>query len=114
MKPVTNVKAVIDVDGKKAIVNTGTDVEILEVGDLTGTDRDYDNTRATVLMVHVTKNGTTVYYLYHWTRWQGERDRIEAATKEQALNWLAENHHFATESALATAAKYGLEVHETA
>jgi hypothetical protein len=107
-------EAVIDVDGKKALVDSGTDVEILEVGDLTGTDREYDNTRATVLMAHVTKNGTTVYYLYHWTRWQGERDRIEAATKEQALNWLAENYHFATESALATAAKYGLEVHETA
>ena len=110
---VKGMEAVIDVDGKKAIVNTGTDETILEVGDGVETDEWFD-TRGTDLMVHVTKNGTTVYYLYHWTRWQGERDRIEAATKEQALNWLAENYHFATESALATAAKYGLEVHETA
>lgn len=107
-------QAVIDVDGKKAIVDSATDVEILEVGDRAGTDKWYDSTRGTDLMVHVTKNGTTVYYLYHWTRWQGERDSIEAATKEQALNWLAENYHFATESQVTTAAEYGLEVHETA
>jgi hypothetical protein len=106
-------QAVIDVDGKKAIVNTGTDETILEVGDGVETDK-WSDTRGTDLMVHVTNNGRIAYYLYHWTRWQGERNSIEAATKEQALDWLMEHYDFATESALARAAKYGLEVHETA
>jgi hypothetical protein len=109
--------AVIDVDGKKAIVDPFLDARILEVGDSTGLNTvysDYENTRATVLMAHATKNGRTVYYLYHWTRWEGERDRIEALTKEQALDWLMKNYHFAEESDIEAAEKYGLEVHETA
>jgi hypothetical protein len=106
-------KAVIDVDEKKPIVNTETDESILRVGDGVETD-DWFDTRGTDLMAHVTNNGRTVYYLYHWTRLEDETDTIEAITKEQALNWLAENYNIATKSALATAAKYGLEVHETA
>ena len=107
-------KAIIDVDGKKAIVNTGTDERILEVGDRAGTERWYDSFRGTDLMAHVTKNGRTVYYLYHWTRYQDEADGIEAVTKDQALNWLMKNYHFACESEREKAAKYGLNVHETA
>jgi hypothetical protein len=106
-------QAVIDVDGKKAIVNTETDETILRVGDGVETDEWFD-TRGTDLTVHVTNNGRTVYYLYHWTRLESETDTIEAVTKEQALNWLGENYNFATKSALARAAKYGLEIHETA
>jgi len=109
-----DMKAAIDVDGKKAIVNTGTDKKILEAGDRAGTDKWYESTRGTDLMVHVTKNKRTVFYLYHWTRWQGEADTIEAVTKEQALDWLMEHYHFADESDIEAAAEYGLEVHETA
>ena len=107
-------KAVIDADGKKAIVNSRTDETILEVGDRAGTDRWYDSFRGTDLKAHVTKNGRTVYYLYHWTRYQDEADTIEAVTKEQALDWLMERYHFADESDIEAAAKYGLEVHATA
>jgi hypothetical protein len=52
-------KAVIDVEGKKAIVNTRTDTTILEVGDRAGTDRWHDSTRGTNLMAHVSKNKRT-------------------------------------------------------
>jgi hypothetical protein len=92
-------KAVIDLDGKKAIVNTETDETILEVG---GTD----------LMAHVSMNRRTVFYLYHWSRMQGERNRIKALTKKQALDWLTKNFYFADMSDLEAAEKYGLEVHE--
>jgi hypothetical protein len=120
MRPNRSAKAVIDVDGKKAIVNTETDETIVSLVEPSPTcDEEgrspvyylLTSSRGADLMAHVTKNGRTVYYLLHWDY---EDDRIEGVSKDEALNLLIQHYQFLSELTLATAAKYGLEIHETA
>lgn len=122
MRPNRSAKAVIDVDGKKAIVNTETDETIVSLVEPSPICEEGEGERSpgwylltsskgTDLMAHVTKNGRTVYYLLHWDY---QEDRIEAISKDEALNLLIQHYQFLSEFTLARAAKYGLEFHETA
>jgi hypothetical protein len=113
LSEVKRMKAVIDVDVKKAIVDTETDQIVVSLREFSHACDEQDNT-GTDLMAHVTKNGRTVYYLHHWTTCDDEENIIKAITKDEALSLLMQNYRIYTESELARAAKYGLEVHETA
>jgi hypothetical protein len=51
-----------------------------------------DSTRWTRLYVHECKGGDNVFYLAHFTQWQGERNVIEQVSLEQART-LVEDHY---------------------
>jgi hypothetical protein len=48
-------------------------------------------TRGLDLYVHECKDKTQVFYLFHWTQWQGERSFIEPMSKDQAAVFAEEN-----------------------
>jgi len=78
---------------QRVILDTKTDEKLYDVGDRAGTGRDYDSTRGTCLYVHKSKlQETKTFYNLHWTRWQGEENRIQVLSPEearaQAEGWL--------------------------
>jgi hypothetical protein len=68
------------------VLNTKTDEEIYNTNVTNPDGRDV--TRGTDLYAHKGKNGNIIFYLQHWSRWQGEYGSIEVITKEQAENFL--------------------------
>ena len=48
-------------------------------------------TRGLDLYVHQCKDKSSVFYLFHWTQWQGERLFIEPLSKDQAAVFAEEN-----------------------
>ena len=48
-------------------------------------------TRGLDLYVHICKDKSSVFYLFHWTQWQGERSYIEPLSKDQAALFAEEN-----------------------
>lgn len=47
-------------------------------------------TRGTDLYLHITRKGNKVFYLIHWSLWQGEGDSIELISEEQAKEFFRE------------------------
>ena len=77
-------KAFVTVDGKRAILDTEKDKEIIS----TWTNRA---TRWTNLYVHQTKSGNGVLYLEYNTRWQGESNSIDT-DKSEIKEFLIDNY----------------------
>lgn len=74
-------------DGKRVIVDIFKDECIYDAPhNPPNTGSTY--TRGTDLHAHVAKSGTTYYYLYHWSMWQGEdSERFELLTTGEAQDF---------------------------
>jgi len=92
-------RKIVRIDEKKVLLDTQKDEIIYDAHAAawkrTGTDRGA--TRGIDLYVHKCKDGTLVFYKYHWTRWQGEANYIEAITKDEAEQFVEENFDVFTE-----------------
>ncbi len=76
-------------DGKIAVLDSETDKVIYEAPhNPPNTGTAY--TSGTDLYLHVTKRGRKVFYLYHWSMWQGVEDRIEVISESEAKDFIIE------------------------
>lgn len=77
---------------QRVILSTSNDEQLCDVGDKAGTGRDHDSTRGTSLYLHVSKQQQKkTYYLFSWTRWQGEQNEIVVVDEEDARKFAERN-----------------------
>jgi hypothetical protein len=70
------------------VLNTKTDDEVYNTNATNPDGRDI--TRGTDLYAHKAKNGNVIFYLQHWSRWQGEYGSVEVVSKQAAEEFLIE------------------------
>lgn len=80
-------KRVLTTDGKRVIVNTETDTKLYDAP-VNPPNTGLAYTRGDDLYIHRTANGNMVYYIYHWSLWQGEGESVEIITPEEAESFL--------------------------
>lgn len=74
-------------DGKRIVLNPSNDQT------LWGTPRHNgqgNNWNGTDLMLHITTGGLKVFYLYHWTCWQGQRDLCDVTNESGVKEFILE------------------------
>jgi hypothetical protein len=76
---------------KKVMLDTSNDEMLYDSKTARAYHGGNSPTRGLDLYVHVCKDETLVFYLYHWTQWQGERSYIEPMSKDQAAVFAEEN-----------------------
>jgi len=76
---------------KKVMLDTSNDEMLYDSKKAKGISWGQPPTRGLDLYIHVCKDMSTVFYLYHWTQWQGERSFIEPMSKDQAAVFAEEN-----------------------
>jgi hypothetical protein len=86
-------RKIVRVEGKKVLLDTKRDEQIYSAlaaaWRRTGTDRGA--TRGIDLFVHKTRTLGNVFYLFHWTRWEGEANYIEEIDLDEAQKFVEEN-----------------------
>jgi len=74
-------------DGKRIVLNPSKDQTLWETPRNNGQGNNWNGTD---LMLHITQGGLKVYYLYHWTCWQGHNNLCditnESGVKEFILD----------------------------
>ena len=97
------------IEGKKVLLDTEEDEGLLYGNKLhvrrTG---QYNATRWISLYAKKCKDGTTVYYLYHVSQWQGESCYIDMISKEEAERFAEENLDYFNDEEMETLEKYGI------
>ena len=79
-------KQVEVVGNYRYVLNTKTDECIYNRNPTNPDGRDV--WEGTDLYAHTGKNGNIVFYLEHWTRWQGAYDSVDVVSKQEAENFL--------------------------
>lgn len=88
-KPAAMKRVLITKENKRVIIDTKNDHLIYETP-VNPPNTGLAYTRGDDLYIHRTTNGNMVYYLYHWSLWQGEGESVEIITPEEAESFLIE------------------------
>ena len=99
-------------NGKKAILDSNADEAVTSSNYICGREQ----TRGTDLMLHVTKGGAKIFYLFNWSQWQGEGYSICVLDAETigVTQWVLENYSALDASEIARLEELGVKIEETA
>jgi len=86
-------RKIVNLDGKKAILDTESDDCIY----LAPRGLDPARRQGTDIFLHVTKGGKKIFYKYVWTLYEHDVDYIDVISEEEARKILEENSQWLTD-----------------
>jgi len=108
---VKKVRKIVRQDGKRVWLDTAKDELLYDGATATAqkTNKPWNNiNRGLDLYYHLCSDGKRVYYLYHWSKWEGEMSYIDGISLDDAQKFIEENIDIFDDDDITTLEELGL------